>query len=133
MKRSYLLTGALLAAVTLCSLSLPQDDKKPKNLKVLPKNISHEELENVMRGFKNALGVKCNFCHAQQQDDPKKLDFASDDNEHKAVARDMMRMTLRINKKYFKGHETMAVSCYTCHRGSQEPKIQPDATAAEKK
>lgn len=133
MKRSFLLTGALLTAVTLCSLSLPQQHEKPKNLKVLPRNISHEELENVMRGFKNALGVKCNFCHAQQKDNPQKLDFASDENEHKAVARDMMRMTQRINKKYFKGHETMAVTCYTCHRGSEEPKVKPDVAADEKK
>lgn len=120
---------SLLVAVTLCSLSLPQQPEKAKNLKVLPRDISHEELENVMRGFKDALGVKCSFCHAPRKDDPKKLDFASDENEHKEIARDMMRMTARINKKFFKNRQVAAVTCYTCHRGNEEPVSQP-ATAA---
>ena len=38
----------------------PLDDKKPKmNLKVLPKNISHEDLMKTMDAWKTALGVKC--------------------------------------------------------------------------
>jgi cytochrome c2 len=133
MKGSFILALALVLAATLCSLSLPEEPEKAKNLKVLPKNISHEELDNVMRGFKNALGVKCSFCHEPRKDDPKKLDFASDGNKHKEVARDMMRMTARINKKYFKGHETLSVTCYTCHRGNEEPKTLPDTTQDAKK
>ena len=133
-KRSLLLAGTLLIAVILCSLSLPQEPPKAKNLKVLPKNISHEELEGVMRNFKNALGVKCSFCHAQQKDNPQKLDFASDDNEHKAIARDMMKMTARINKKYFKNeHEAITVTCFTCHHGNEEPVSKPQEAAGEKK
>ncbi len=135
-KRSFLLAGTLLVAVILCSLSLPQDPPKAKNLKVLPKNISHEELEGVMRNFKNALGVKCGFCHAPQKDNPQKLDFASDDNHHKEIARGMMKMTARINKKYFKEGEAMTVTCYTCHHGNEEPVSKPDdtgATGGEKK
>jgi cytochrome c553 len=136
MKGSLALMMALLIAVTLCSLSLPQEKEpeKAKNLKVLSKNISHEELENVMRGFKTALGVKCGFCHVPQKDNPQKLDFVSDDNEHKEAARDMMRMTARINKKYFKGNDaTKAVTCYTCHHGNEEPKVKPEEVAEEKK
>lgn len=128
-KNSIVLMAAVLLSITLCSLSLPQQQQheKAKNLKVLPKNTSHEELEKVMKEFKEALGVKCNFCHAPRKDDPKKLDFASDDNDHKMIARDMMRMTARLNKKYFKGHQTMAVTCYTCHRGHDEPLTSPEA------
>lgn len=126
-KNSILLMASVLLSVTLCSLSLPQQHEKAKNLKVLPKNISHEELDNVMKGFKEALGVKCNFCHAPRKDDPKKLDFASDDNDHKKIARDMMRMTQKINKKYFKGQTAEAVTCYTCHRGHDEPLTSPQA------
>lgn len=130
--------SGLLISVVLCSLTFPPGDKqeqKAKNLKVLPKDISHEELENVMRGFKNALGVKCGFCHDPRKDDPKKLDFAGDENKHKAIARDMMRMTARINKKYFKesGNEALKVTCYTCHHGNKEPVSQPEVTAGEKK
>lgn len=129
MKRSFVLLMTLFIAVTLCSLSLPQDPPKAKNLKVLPKDISHEELDNVMKAFKNSLGVKCGFCHAPQKDNPQKLDFASDDNEHKDVAREMMRMTAKINKKYFKGSQPMAVTCYTCHHGNEEPKSVPEVAA----
>lgn len=137
-KGSLIVMSGLLISVALCSLSLPQQDQKEeraKNLKVLPKDISHEDLENVMRGFKNALGVKCGFCHDPRKDDPKKLDFAGDENKHKGIARDMMRMTARINKKYFKenGNETLKVTCFTCHHGNEEPKSQPESTGTEKK
>ncbi|HVI43241.1 MAG TPA: c-type cytochrome [Chitinophaga sp.] len=134
MKKTFIVVAALSAAVTLCSLALPQDHEheKAKNLKVLPKNISHDELMTVMRSFNAALGVKCNFCHAAQKDDAKKLDFASNDNPHKDVARDMMRMTKRINKKFFKNTEVMAVTCYTCHHGNEEPKSKPEEAATAK-
>nr|WP_295867296.1 c-type cytochrome [uncultured Chitinophaga sp.] len=130
MKKTFMVAAALTAAVTLCSLALPQEPEKPKNLKVLPKDISHDELIATMRGFNAALGVKCGYCHVAQKDDPKKLDFASDDNQHKGIARDMMKMTRRINKKYF-GKDVMAVSCYTCHHGNEEPKTKPDEAAAK--
>ncbi|PWV47619.1 c-type cytochrome [Chitinophaga sp. S165] len=130
LKRSYFVPLSLLLAVTLCSLSLPQEEKA-KNLKVLPKNISHEDLEKEMRGFNKALGVKCSFCHAKQTDNPQKLDFASDDKEEKETAREMLRMTMRLNKKYFKsgkddnGMQMMTVTCYTCHNGRTEPASKP--------
>ncbi len=130
LKRSYFVPLSLLLAVTLCSLSLPQEEKA-KNLKVLPKNISHEDLEKEMRSFNKALGVKCNYCHAKRTDNPQKLDFASDDKEEKETAREMLRMTMRINKKYFKsgkddkGMQMMTVTCYTCHNGKNEPASKP--------
>lgn len=126
-KKSIVLTATVLISVALCSLSLPQQRERAKNLKVLPKNISHEELDSVMKSYKEALGVKCNFCHSPRKDDPQKLDFASDENHHKDIARDMMRMTARINKKYFKSHQAVAVTCYTCHQGSDEPLVSPQA------
>ncbi|WP_143305079.1 c-type cytochrome [Chitinophaga vietnamensis] len=130
-KKNFLIVAAaLLSAGTLCSLSLPQEKEGPKNLKVLPKSISHEELIVVMRNFNASLGVKCNFCHAQDKNDPKHLDFASDENPHKGVARDMMRMTKRINKKFFKSSDNMTITCYSCHHGNEEPKSKPDEVAA---
>ena len=100
-----------------------------KNLKVLPKNISHDDLDKVMDGFKAALGVRCNFCHAASKDEPRKMDFASDDKPEKNIARDMMRMTAKINKKYFKynAHDTTAVAavaCFTCHHGKEHPETE---------
>lgn len=99
--------------------------EKPKNLKVLPKSTSHEDLDKVMKGFNAALGVKCNFCHAGKPNGEKGLDFASDENPHKNIARQMMKMTKKINGKYFK-HEQEGVvqhiTCETCHNGNKEPK-----------
>lgn len=106
----------------------PPDEHPNKNLKVLPKNISHEDLDKVMDGFKAALGVKCNFCHAPSKDTADHhLDFASDDKPEKNIARHMMKMTAKINKKYFsfnkdeKGETIPAISCITCHRGNPHP------------
>ncbi|RYG05671.1 MAG: c-type cytochrome [Chitinophagaceae bacterium] len=121
MLRFGITLSALIAVITLCSLTMPADPLF-KNLKVLSKKTTHEELDSTMKSFNRALGVKCGFCHAQSKDDPKKLDFASDENKHKDVARYMMKMTTRINKKFFKEEQTPSISCVTCHNGEKEPK-----------
>jgi hypothetical protein len=107
-------------------------EKHPKrNLKILPRDISHEDLDKVMDGFKAALGVKCNFCHAAFKDTSNHhLDFASDEKEEKNIARHMMLMTAKINKKFFSfnkddnGKTVPAVSCITCHRGDPHPEAK---------
>lgn len=119
------------AMIALCSFSFQftesQQEKKPTNLKVLPKNISHDELIAVMKDFNVALGVKCGFCHAPSAENPKSMDFASDANRHKEVARHMMRMTNKINKKYFNKEnregKIKAINCATCHNGEKHPKM----------
>lgn len=92
-----------------------------KNLKVLSKDITEDQLKGVMYSFNEALGVKCNFCHVETNDG--KLNFASDANMHKIAARDMMKMTMKINKKYFKVTNPMeySVNCNTCHNGQVTP------------
>jgi len=106
----------------------PPEDHKFKNLKILPKNISKEDLDKVMDNFKAALGVKCGFCHAPSKDSTQKWpDFASDEKPEKLVARKMMKMTNKINKKYFsyvkneQGQFVPTVECMTCHRGKEHP------------
>jgi cytochrome c2 len=130
-KKSLAVPLSLVVAAMLCSLALPPQEEKAKNLKVLPKNISHEELMKNMHFYNKALGVKCDFCHAKSKDNPQKMDFASDEKEEKETTREMMRMTNKINKKFFKsgkdesGQSIMTVSCYTCHNGEAEPKKLP--------
>jgi Photosynthetic reaction centre cytochrome C subunit len=108
----------------------PADDHHFKNLKILPKNISPDDLDKVMDSYKLALGVKCGYCHAPSQDSTSHhLDFASDAKPEKEIARKMMKMTIRINKKYFsynkndQGQAIPTVECMTCHRGKQHPAI----------
>lgn len=107
----------------------------PKNLKILPKNIDHPTLIAIMHDFEHALNYKCGDCHAPSAADPKKLDFASDANPKKEVARHMMKMMAKINKKYFKVKGAFAdnyvntkfeVTCYTCHHGNEHPLTFPD-------
>jgi len=106
----------------------PPEAPKYKNLKILPKKISKEDLDKVMDHFKTALGVKCSFCHAPSKDSTQKWpDFASDDKPEKNIARSMMKMTAKINKKFFsenkneQGVTVPAIECMTCHRGSPHP------------
>lgn len=101
---------------------------KFKNLKVLPKDISDEDLDKVMDSFKEALGVKCGFCHARNADTSiHKLDFASDANPKKDIARYMFTMTKDINSNYFNWEKSTqpdtihAIRCITCHRGIHNP------------
>jgi hypothetical protein len=119
---------ALFALMIVGMAAVNPPDDGPKNLKVLPKNISHEELDKVMDSWKNALGVHCNFCHAPSADSTSHhLDFASDAKPEKNIARHMYKMAGKINKKYFsfakddKGERIAVISCMTCHRGSPHP------------
>jgi hypothetical protein len=88
----------------------------PKNLKIL----KPEELMPAMRAYEAGLGVECSFCHVQN-------DRASDDNPNKAVARMMESMVRDVNAKFPGGKGT--VTCFTCHRGAQEPVSTPPAPA----
>ena len=126
-KKTIVLAVLACFAVSLSAFMPKQaDDKKFKNLKVLPKDISKEQLDDVMDNFKMALGVKCGHCHAPMQDNPRKMDFASDAKPEKETAREMMRMTAKINKKYFhnamkEGKTITKIACVTCHNGKTEP------------
>jgi hypothetical protein len=100
---------------------------KPVNLKVLPKDISREDLIKIMRGYTGALGVGCKFCHAANPQ-THKLDFPSDANDDKTIARTMIAMTRTINDQYMSQiHDPDAmpedkhVTCGTCHRGHSMP------------
>lgn len=123
---------AILTILVLAGIAASAPPKSEhQNLKVLPKNISHEDLDKVMHQWNNALGVRCNFCHAARKDDLSKMDFASDENKHKDVAREMFRMTLKLNKKYFdyKPKDTSSVAditCYSCHHGKTHPDKVPE-------
>ena len=70
-----------------------------------------------MKGFTEQLGVKCSHCHVLDE-------YDKDDNEHKIVARQMIRLVqfMRDNTlEYFKeGTKTNQIGCWTCHRGEAE-------------
>src|SRR5580765_5575484 len=99
-----LTVAAIFMSVMIVGIAAtnPPEEHHYKNLKVLPKSTTKEQLDQIMTGFKNALGVRCDFCHAPSKDTAQKFpDFASDDKPEKNIARGMMKMTSKINKKYF--------------------------------
>jgi tetratricopeptide (TPR) repeat protein len=78
-----------------------------------------------MRGYSGALGVRCNFCHADADTTKSRgLDFASDARDEKRIARVMMKMAREINGKLIpraRIQSPAAVRCVTCHHGLPRP------------
>ena len=99
-------------------------DLATSNLKILPKNISHQDLKKMMNQFADGLGVPCSYCHARNSQS-NKLDYASDDNPIKQTARFMITMTADINTKYLGqlGDRRFSppITCGNCHQGQAEP------------
>ena len=128
------LSGAVIFAGTTAMKTDPETPQW-KNLKVLPKDISKEDLHKTMDQWNDALGVRCGFCHERDKV-TNKTDFASDAKPEKNEAREMYKMTAAINKKYFKEDKEekekkemmAAIACYTCHHGA----AHPESTAPER-
>jgi hypothetical protein len=128
--RKIVATLGLSAMITVVALtSMAPDNPEYKNLKVLPKSITHEQLGQVMGEWTHSLGVHCNFCHVRN-DSTKKMDFASDAKPEKEMARHMFKMMNKINQKFFKAEKDSigmmahtGINCYTCHRGDNHPKV----------
>jgi hypothetical protein len=99
-----------------------------KNLQVLSKKISDKDMDYVMETFGVQLGVNCLFCHVGHQKGYEfSIDYVSDSMLNKRVARDMLRMTMKLNKKYFDTRLTRLMNtrgrvwCKTCHQGKPVP------------
>jgi hypothetical protein len=110
--------------------------RKPRNLKVLPADISDKKLDSIMQAYNRALSVGCSFCHSTASTKPSpfigakssdSIDYASDEKPMKEDARRMMRLTIQLNKDYFyfdtleRPEYLKVVTCYTCHRGDPFP------------
>jgi hypothetical protein len=114
-----LLTPAVLLGL-VPRLSAQKPLPPPKNLQVLPKDISPRELKATMQSFADGLGVKCTFCHVLDE-------YDRDDKQHKKDARRMIKLVqdMRANKaRYFVDElEAERIDCWLCHRGKAE--IEP--------
>ncbi len=121
----------LLVTAGIAATHVPGEKSEWKNLKVIPKNTDEDQLERIMNGYSKQLGVTCSYCHPDTKPDifPRRVDFASEEKPEKQIARKMMRMTDKINKKYFgyknkydfESLKTSVISCNTCHRGLKKP------------
>src|SRR5262245_13842081 len=77
---------------------------------------------NTMGVFSAALGMSCEDCHASN--DARWENYALDTSPKKRMARRMVQMVTAINKDNFGGRQM--VTCWSCHRGSDHPKVTPD-------
>lgn len=107
----------------------------PKNLKVLPENISTDELRQTMRGFAMGTGNRCSACHVGEVEaDLSTYDFSLDEKENKAKAREMIKLVAEINaslaKAFPESSDLVQVTCATCHRGQSKPQMIEDVLAA---
>lgn len=109
-----------------------------------------DQVRDVMRKWEGDLGAECDTCHAEYADHRKNergqpaLDFASDDNPDKEIARVMYKMTEDIKANQIQkvkemdekadagkmDHDKPAeLTCGTCHRG----KVVPEAYVPPKR
>lgn len=100
-------------------------EQRPNNNIQVLTGLPTSQLGAVMNYMGSSLGVKCIFCHVKNGD---QWDFPSDAKPEKASAREMIKMVQTINKGNFKGNP--AVSCFTCHRGSEHPTRVPQLPIA---
>jgi hypothetical protein len=123
----FVLFSSLLIGILA---SKPPEGGNPvyKNLKVLAKDMNEEKMEMIMHSFNSELGVTCIYCHiTDNRTIIPKADFVSDEKPEKRIARDMLKMTLKLNRKYFgsrvdaKIEAPFKIWCTTCHHGLPKP------------
>jgi hypothetical protein len=131
-KKIFIYTGiGVFIAAGIAATHPPREKPDWKNLKVIPKNINGDQMERIMHQYSKALNVTCAYCHPDTKPDifPRRADFASDEKPAKQITRIMMRMTDKINKKYFnyknnydyESFGNSVITCKTCHRGLRKP------------
>lgn len=100
----------------------------PTNLQVLPKDMTGEQVHELMHKWEAELGTECSTCHAadatrKMPNGRPALNFADDSKPEKATARLMVKMVEEINSQYIGkiDNSGMPVTCATCHRGHTNP------------
>jgi Photosynthetic reaction centre cytochrome C subunit len=120
-----LLMTCLLAAASIQGQQKPQlAEEVFKNVQVL-RGIPVKEFMETMGFFSASLSLNCTDCHG----DASASDWGkyATDTPLKNTARRMINMVNALNKASFAGRPS--VTCYTCHRGSQRPKVIPSLEA----
>ena len=119
--------GMMLLLATSAPSASAQLPTKPRNLQVLPKDLSTDSVFTLMLGVADALGVTCGYCHpGGDNSDWKTTNFTGDVKPMKATARQMFRLVDRLNTELLppivnRGRFAVPVTCVTCHRGAPRP------------
>ena len=102
----------------------PMSEEVFKNVQVL-KGIPVNQFMEAMGFFSASLAADCTYCHVAESGGSWAR--YADDNAHKRTARRMMLMVSDINRTNFGGRQV--VTCYTCHRGGNRPKVTASLAA----
>ena len=109
-----------------------------ENLRVLPQDVSQDELSQAMLENLRGLGLPrrqnegCLHCHVGDMERPGDTwNWASDAKPEKVKARAMMVMVNEINREHLAKLESridppITVTCYTCHAGRTDPRTLED-------
>ncbi len=120
---------ALLIAVIAAHPQQSPDQELPRsrpvNLQVLQQDTPGAHLGRLMKRYERDLGVSCSYCHVENRDNGK-LDYVSDENPKKHIARIMIAMVNDINDRHLEqlgGDRRYAVpvTCGSCHQGRANP------------
>lgn len=154
---AILLAAAIIASAQTPAIPAPPATEArvypaPTNLKVLPKDLTGQQLHEIMEQWAAALGTHCNSCHVQDPSHIRPngrpdLNYADDSKEMKQTARIMFKMTEDINLNYVSmiDNSGAPVTCGTCHRGhigpepfipllaKGQPSTQPQPSPAQPK
>jgi hypothetical protein len=128
----------VLSLLALSSFAQQREQEKATNLKVLDTTLTHDQLIDIMGKYSSALGVECNFCHTRPAPGSREMDFASDSNKVKLVARSMIKMVNAINGTYIKDLPAsdapkVTTDCVTCHHGQPVPRQIQDVLMQARK
>jgi hypothetical protein len=112
----------------------PRSFPAPTNLQVLPKDLTGQQVHEIMEHWAGDLGVHCDTCHAADPNNVgpngrPRMNFASDEKDEKKMARVMYTMTEDLKANYVAKVAAMdkmaepaaPVTCGTCHRGHIDP------------
>src|SRR5262245_14166683 len=128
--------AAAAAAVVFCAISAttvrgqaptprtPMAEDVFKNIQVL-KGIPVDQFMGTMGIIAASVGRGCSECHVL--DSSTDWTLYAEDTPLKQATRRMLLMTKQINDSNFGGRQV--VTCYSCHRGVQRPKLTPSLVA----
>ena len=92
-----------------------------KNVQLL-KGVPVDEFLETMGFFAASTGMNCTECHSEKSGG-NWANYA-DDTALKQTARMMILMVTNLNRGSFGGKRM--VTCWTCHRGTRNPRVIPD-------